>query len=140
VNISARTQYACLAVLELARQSGGGQPVPLRQISDQHQIPTPFLVQILLQLKGAGIVESVRGAAGGYRLARDPRQITLGDVLVVTEASGNTGAGPDRTRAAQVLQAVWREADRVQKDYLSRTTFAALLEQLEQHAEAMYYI
>jgi len=140
VNISARTQYACLAVLELARQFSGGQPVPLRQISDQHQIPTPFLVQILLQLKSAGIVESVRGAAGGYRLVRHPRAITVGEVLSVTEASSSAGVGADGTRAAQVLQAVWREADRVQKDYLSRTTIAALLEQLEQHAEAMYYI
>ena len=69
MSFSAKTEYACLAMLELALRDGSGEPVRLRDVAAAHRIPSPFLVQILLQLKSAGLVESTRGAAGGYRLA-----------------------------------------------------------------------
>jgi Rrf2 family protein len=78
VNLSARTQYACKAVLELALHFDSGQPVQLRKIADSHAIPSRFLVQILQQLKAAGLVASVRGAAGGYRLTKPPCEMSLG--------------------------------------------------------------
>ena len=81
VNISAKTEYACLAILELASSYGTGEPVRIRTIADTHGIPSRFLVQILLQLKGAGLVSSTRGAAGGYRLAKAPNRITLAEVM-----------------------------------------------------------
>ena len=62
--VSAKTEYACIAVLELAARHGRGEPVRIRDIADAHGIPSRFLVQILLQLKTAGLVQSVRGAAG----------------------------------------------------------------------------
>ncbi len=64
--------------MELAANYGSGEPVRLRRISDQYGIPARFLVQILLQLKGAGIVASTRGAAGGYTLVRRPAALDLG--------------------------------------------------------------
>ncbi len=81
VVISARTEYACIAVLALAARHASGETVRIREIADPHGIPSRFLVQILLQLKGAGLVESTRGAAGGYKLAKKPEQITLGQVM-----------------------------------------------------------
>ena len=63
MNISAKTEYACIAVLELALNYGSGDPVTIRAIAETHGIPSRFLVQILLQLKGTGIVGSTRGAA-----------------------------------------------------------------------------
>src|SRR6187455_699023 len=95
--VSAKTEYACIAVLELAARHGSGEPVRIRDIAEAHGIPSRFLVQILLQLKSAGLVSSVRGAAGGYNLARDPEEITLLDVMTVVDAQlGQTGAGAAR--------------------------------------------
>src|SRR5437868_6117456 len=63
VKVSAKTEYACIAMLELAASYGSGEPVRIRKIASEHGVPSRFLVQILLQLKGAGLVNSTRGAA-----------------------------------------------------------------------------
>ena len=83
VKVSAKTEYACIAMLELAASYGSGEPVRIRRIADEHGIPSRFLVQILLQLKGAGLVASTRGAAGGYQLTRPPGEISLATVMNV---------------------------------------------------------
>ena len=85
MKISAKAEYACLAVLALARKSAEDPPVRIREISAAHGIPERYLVQILLQLKGAGLVMSTRGAAGGYRLARPAASISLGEVLTAID-------------------------------------------------------
>ena len=84
-HFSAKAEYACIAMLELAAQYGDSQPVRLKAIADAHEIPDRFLVQILLQLKGAGLVVSARGAAGGYLLARSPDLITIADIIHVID-------------------------------------------------------
>src|SRR3954471_2950188 len=84
--VSANTEYACIAVLELAARHAQNEPVRIRDIAAAHGIPSRFLVQILLQLKSAGLVQSVRWAAGGYQLAREPDEITLLDVMTVVDA------------------------------------------------------
>jgi Rrf2 family protein len=142
VKLSAKTEYACLAVLELALQHESGRPVRVREIATRHGIPARFLVQILLQLKGAGLVASTRGLAGGYRLARDPGRISLGDVRGVMEGrraepDGNTG---NQTRVARVLWATWRRAAAAQRDVLDGITFADLAAEVREPAESMYYI
>ena len=104
VNVSAKTEYACLAVLELATRFGSGEPVRVGHIADSHGIPARFLVQILAQLKGAGIVGSTRGVAGGYHLIRDPVDLSLADVMAVVEGgwrdvTGTAGSQDGRGRA-----------------------------------------
>ena len=84
--VSAKTEYACIAVLELAARHSRDEPVRIREIAEAHGVPSRFLVQILLQLKSAGLVQSIRGAAGGYVLAREPEEITLLDVMTVVDA------------------------------------------------------
>ena len=74
MNLSSKTQYACLAMLELAQHHSLGEPVQVRRIAERHGIPAQFLVQIFQDLKRAGLVTSVRGAAGGYLLSRIPRR------------------------------------------------------------------
>ncbi len=142
MNLSAKTEYACLAVLELALRHDYGQPVRVRTIAEQHGIPSRFLVQILLQLKGAGLVASTRGVAGGYQLAQDPSQITLGDVHRVIEgrASQLAGNAGTETRASRTLLAAWRRIAAVERQLLDATTFADLAAQLRDPAESMYYI
>src|SRR5215472_14738763 len=85
MTISAKAEYACLAVLALARRAPNAAPLRIREISRGYGIPERYLVQILLQLKGAGLVASTRGASGGYRLARDASHISLNHVLTAID-------------------------------------------------------
>src|SRR5215831_2935849 len=85
MKVSAKAEYACVAMLELASSRSETQPVRVKAIADAHGIPLRFLVQILLQLKGADLVASTRGAAGGYHLTRTPEAISLADVINVID-------------------------------------------------------
>lgn len=82
--ISQKTEYALRAVIELALRPGG-DPVPARAIAGSQDIPLRFLEQQLSALARAGLVESFRGAGGGARLARDPAQIRVADVVDAME-------------------------------------------------------
>jgi Rrf2 family protein len=142
MNLSARTEYACVAMLELSANFGSGEPIQIRRIADAHGIPSRFLVQILLQLKGAGLVNSTRGASGGYRLSKDPAEITLGVVMSVIDGqveevvSGMTRETP----ASVALFETWNAVAAVQRDMLESVTLADLLERAAGRAENMYYI
>ncbi len=142
MNLSARTQYACHAVLELALQFESGQPVQLRKIADSHAIPSRFLVQILQQLKAAGLVASVRGAAGGYRLAKPPGETSLGEVVALVEGANATRSASTAavSPVARVLQDKWREVATTEARILDSTTFAQLAEQVQDATDPMYYI
>ncbi len=141
MRLSAKTEYACIAVLELARRFEAGEPVRIRDIADEHGIPSRFLVQILLQLKGAGYVTSTRGAAGGYQLLKPPDEITLGEVMNVIEGKEN-GQAPAAARSptAVVLSRTWRDITAREQEMLGAITFADLAAKAEETAEQMYYI
>src|SRR5215469_5602999 len=124
---SAKAEYACLAMLELATRHGVPHPVRLADVADRHGIPKRFLVQILLQLKGAGLVASTRGASGGYHLARAPEAITLADVIGVIDRSDS----PENARATSITQpsplvraihGVWSEITESQQRILEATS------------------
>ena len=126
MKISAKAEYACLAIIALARLSPDQTPVRIREIAEAHGIPERYLVQILLQLKGAGLVFSARGASGGYRLARPPDQISLGEVLSAIDGPGEPfreANGP----AAQALASVWEHIRAAEREVLSRTSIAQLV-------------
>lgn len=142
MKISAKTEYACIAMLELARHHGSGEPVRIRSIADEHGVPSRFLVQILLQLKGAGLVTSTRGAAGGYQLVKPPDEISLAEVMNVIEGPDEpigTSASPD-SLAVKVLQSAWQEVADVERGMLHRITFADLVERAHRQTENMFYI
>jgi Rrf2 family transcriptional regulator, cysteine metabolism repressor len=82
--ISLKCQYALRAVFELTRVQGDG-PIKISQIAAAQAIPLPFLQNILNQLKQAGIVVSVRGRDGGYRLVRDGGGLTIGKVISIVQ-------------------------------------------------------
>jgi len=140
MKLSAKTEYACLAMLQLAGEHESGEPVQIRRIAEEHGIPARFLVQILLQLKGASLVASTRGAAGGYRLARHPREITLAEVIEAMDGNDRpeTNAGK-LTPLIGVLLEFCRELGDAQHDRLDDTTLADLVEQAAQR-EPMWYI
>jgi Rrf2 family protein len=123
---SAKADYACLAILALAGLGPDDPPLRIREIAEAHGIPERYLVQILLQLKGAGLVVSTRGASGGYRLARPADRISLGEVLAAVD-----GPQPDREPtgpAARALAAVWKHVREAERAVLDRTTIAQLAE------------
>jgi Rrf2 family protein len=135
MKISAKAEYACLALLALAEQGPDAPPLRIRDISESYGIPERYLVQILLQLKGAGLVASTRGASGGYRLARPPAKISVSEVLCAID-------GPDTSHreslhgnrsAALVLAAVWERVREAERGVLESTTIAQLVAQASPH-------
>lgn len=85
MKVSTRADYASRALLSLTLHEAGA-PQSARDIADRTGLPQPYLEQILLALKGAGLVLSKRGVGGGYRLARAPGQIYLSEIVSAVEA------------------------------------------------------
>jgi Rrf2 family protein len=144
MRVSAKTEYACIAMLELASQFGTGEPVRIRWIAERHDVPPRFLVQILLQLKGAGLVGSVRGATGGYQLLKPPPEISLGQVMEVIDGSleedSQTSSASPESPAVRVLVQAWKDVAAVQRKMLGAITLADLLDRAREHGEQMYHI
>jgi Rrf2 family protein len=84
MRVTTWTEYSLIISLHLARR-GNGHPVAARDISETERLPGDYVEQILLRLRRAGLVDSVRGARGGYRLARDPALISVHDVMQACE-------------------------------------------------------
>jgi len=97
VRVSAKTDYAIRAALELAAAADDERPVKGERIATAQAIPLRFLENILMQLRHAGLVESRRGAEGGYRLARPPGDVTLAQVIRAIDGplAGVSGARPE---------------------------------------------
>lgn len=127
--LSAKAEYACLALLELALRHGQPKPIPLTDVAARHNLKSAFLVQVLLQLKEAGLVASTRGATGGYRLAKAPDEISLWDIFVKLDRQQETAADREITPSGLTgaLQAVWKRIADAREDILRGTTLADLL-------------
>jgi Rrf2 family protein len=89
MRISAKAEYACLAIIELARSQVDGRALRAREIAEAHHLPERYLVQILLHLKSAGLVRSIRGSSGGYTLLKGAEEITLADVISIIDGPGD---------------------------------------------------
>jgi Rrf2 family protein len=111
MRVSAKVDYAVRAGVELAAAADGG-PVKGDRIAQSQRIPLKFLENILLELKHAGLVQSQRGAEGGYWLARSPEEISLADVIRAVEGpiANVRGLRPEQVEyggAAEPLREVW---------------------------------
>lgn len=142
MNFSAKTEYACIALIELALHHDSGEPVQIGRIAERHGIPARFLVQILLQLKSAGLVSSTRGSAGGYQLVRRPDELTLGDIMrVIDRSSPEIRSSVEiETPVSRTLLDTWQRLANAERDMLDATTLADLAERSRQANAAMYYI
>jgi Rrf2 family protein len=110
VEISARAEYAVRALAELTNAGGG--PLTVADLAAAQDIPPRFLQNILLQLRQRGLVQSQRGAEGGYRLAREARAISLADVLRAVDGplAAVRGERPESVQydgSARALSDVW---------------------------------
>ena len=141
MRISAKAEYACVAMLDLAANYAGPQPVRVKAIADAHGISQRFLVQILLQLKSKGLVTSVRGASGGYQLTRPPDNISLWDIIQAIEDRTLTPRSAlDHVKAVDVLLGVWREIHAEEQRMLEKLTLAELVRRRERGNALSYQI
>ena len=111
MRVSAKTDYALRAAVELAA-APDDKPVKGERIARAQEIPLRFLENILMQLRHAGLVDSRRGADGGYRLARPATEVTLADVIRAIDGplAGVSGARPetlDFEGTAAPMRDVW---------------------------------
>jgi Rrf2 family protein len=125
MKLSAKAEYACLAMIELAKRSAGDPPARVHEIAEHHKIPERYLVQILLHLKGAGLVSSVRGSMGGYLLAKPAESIALSDILTAIDGP-ETDLREREGPSARALASVWANIRAAEKEVLSGTTIDML--------------
>jgi Rrf2 family protein len=130
MRMSAKAQYACIAMLELAGNFQEPQLMQVKTIADNHGISPRFLVQILLQLKVHGLVRSLRGASGGYQLARSPDAISLADVINAIDDAAPTLPPALKalkpSPAVDALVSVIQEVDARERQVLREVTLADL--------------
>jgi|SRR6056297_2184491 len=84
MKITRKSEYACLAIIDLARNYKKGL-LTIRELAERNNIPKKYLEQILLHLKNAGFVSSVRGKSGGYKLSKSPKEITVAEVIRIID-------------------------------------------------------
>jgi Rrf2 family protein len=144
VELSSKSEYALLALLELGRCFESGEPMQIRQIAAQQNIPDRYLEQLLATLRRAGLVRSQRGAKGGYLLARSPWQITLYDVISCIEGFDTTPeqATSPQTSEGAVIAEAWQTVRQAAEDVLHKQTLQNLLDKCKakQQVDIMYYI
>jgi len=135
--VSTRGDYASRALLSLALRGDGDAPsVPtsVRDIAERTGLPQPYLEQILLALKGAGLVRSKRGVGGGYVLARSAADITLGQIVSAVDGPivvGDFGE-PHQNGACDhegqcVLLSVWADVGEHMRQHLDSFTLADMM-------------
>lgn len=132
MRVSAKADYAVRAAAELAA-AAEGRPLKRDRIAEAQVIPAKFLETILLDLKHAGIVKSLRGADGGYALARPASEISVADVIRAVEGPMATVRGErvesvEYPGAARLLREVWVAVRAGLRRVLETTTLADLVE------------
>lgn len=136
MRVSTRGDYASRALLSLALRDDLDLPVSVRDLAERTGLPQPYLEQILLTLKGVGLVRSKRGVGGGYVLARDAKAITLAEIVAAVDGpivAGDFGE-PHRDGACDhegqcVLLGVWAEVGEHMRDHLASFTLADMVSQ-----------
>jgi len=128
VKVSTRGDYAARALLSLALHEVD-HPTSVKEIAERTNLPQPYLEQILLQVKGAGIVRSKRGVGGGYVLARPPAEISLAEIVAAVEGPLSTPVGAhDHCEGHCVLQDIWTCVSDDTQRLLEGFTLANLVE------------
>ncbi|MCX6516862.1 MAG: Rrf2 family transcriptional regulator [Actinomycetota bacterium] len=133
MRVSTRGDYACRALLSLALHSETALPTSVRDIAERTALPQPYLEQILLALKGAGLVRSKRGVGGGYVLAKAPADIRLSDIISAVDGPITLGdfGQPHQDGSCDhdgqcVLLAIWDVAAHHMRDHLNDYTLATI--------------
>ncbi len=134
MKVSTKSRYGMIILIDLARHDGNG-PVQVGEISKRQDISVKYLEQLILQLKKANLITSIRGAKGGHVLAKDPRQITIGHVFKIFETNKNMGGcfcNQEDCRMADACRVrnVWQEAIETFYEKLESTSIADIKENI----------
>ncbi len=145
MELSCKSEYALLALIELASHYSSNEPLQIRQIAAEQNIPDRYLEQLLATLRRSGLVRSQRGAKGGYVLAREPWKITV--LEVVSSIEGTDAQPPELNREPKsiegmVIREVWQEVGQAADAVLQKYTLQDLTEKRNsrQQLDLMYYI
>jgi Rrf2 family protein len=139
VKLSVKSDYAARAVLWLAHHYPGGGARTVEEMATSQGIPPNYLVQILIELKSAQIVKSLRGKEGGYMLARPPAEITFGDVLRCVHGEIFDSPGLNNPQNPPELREAWGQIQEAVSRSANGISFQELLERSAEKGK-MYYI
>ena len=123
MKISAKTDYACRALLHLALHWPNATPVPIGSIANTQDVPMKFLPHILIELKQLGYVDSVRGKSGGYVLDKPPVEIKLGAVVRAFSESSSHFENKKRNGQKNCLMSIWKEIDDATRKQMDSLNF-----------------
>ncbi len=145
VELSSRLEYALVALLEIAKYQAQGKPLKVNEIAASQSLPERYLDQIFTSLKRQGIISSQRGMKGGYLLAKELWQISLLDVVVAIEGSGNQKKADltsdntlEKTVIIQTFGRITDSVNGILKDYTLQDLAKSL--EAQRQSSPMYYI
>ena len=146
MKISTKGRYGLRALVDMAVYAEE-EPISLIQVANRQKISLNYLEQVFGTLRRAGIVVSIKGASGGYKLARDAQSITVREILEALEGEfsiidRHTGEELDAVQRA-IAELVWDEIDRQVNTFLSERTLAQLVSEYQKNLDYnanMYYI
>jgi Rrf2 family protein len=139
VKSSVRSDYAARAVLGLARHYPSKAALRVEDLAAGISVPPKYLVLILSELQGQGIVRGIRGKGGGYLLARSPAEISLGDVLRAVDGAVFDAPALNDAGCAPELRRTWQKLQQAMVATADAATFQQLLDEGAEK-EKMYYI
>ncbi|BAZ32653.1 BadM/Rrf2 family transcriptional regulator [Cylindrospermum sp. NIES-4074] len=143
LDLSAKVEYALLALLELASHHGKKVPLTMSEMTAKQPIPERYLEQILTNLRRAGVVQSQRGSKGGFVLVREPWQITLLEIVTLVEGERQEKDPSEAsTLERSLVHEIWEQANAASIEVLRSYTLQDLCQERETRAQQspMYYI
>lgn len=134
MKLSTKGRYAVTALADIALHQGD-RPVPLAEISERQDISLAYLEQLFVKLRRSGIVESIRGPGGGYRLAMQPDEMRISDIMTAVDERlnamsgvGTEGEGIATSPEARLTHALWEQLSAHVHVFLSQTTIADVIQ------------
>ncbi len=143
MSFSAKVKYGLVALLELGGCHTTGEVLQVAEIAKRQAIPDRYLEQMLAMLRRGGLLMSVRGPRGGYKLNRPPSEITVAEIVTCLdgEATGRP-LPPQRTPEFDILHSLAVDLLKQRQDLMANTTLQQLIERRDAlpQSQAMYFI
>lgn len=138
MKISTKGRYGLTVMINLAKEYGEG-PISLKTIAQENNLSEHYLEQIICPLRNSGLVKSVRGAYGGYKLTNEPSKITVGDIIYVLEGPINVVDSIEDEEPEQ--KELWLRIRNAVREVLDNTTLQDLVNHKDdEHKGYMFYI
>jgi Rrf2 family protein len=137
MKMTVKLEYACRALVQLAKRFEGSGVSSIEELANVEKIPAKYLAQILGELRNGGLVESRRGKQGGYLLARAPDQISLFDVISLIESEMFSESSRVSGDSGEAVAKAWAE---MQERFEESARSVTLAELVASENQEMYYI